>query len=133
MRVFLEFFLTPIPKGRPRFARRGKFVKTYNPVKTANFEAAVKMFAAMQMKKQNKNKLVGPLLVCVLFEFQRPKKTSLFAPRKDVDNLCKSTFDALNGVLYLDDTQIVEMFARKKWSTRDMITVMAEELNEGQK
>ena len=128
MRVFLEFFLMPEVKQRPRFARVGKFVRTYTPKQTATFEATVKMFAAMQMKKQNKPKLSGPLLVCVLFEFEKPKKTALFAPKKDVDNLCKSTFDALNGVLYLDDTQIVEMFARKKWSTRNMITVMAEEI-----
>ncbi len=29
---------TPVPKGRPRFARRGKFVSTYSPKTTVDYE-----------------------------------------------------------------------------------------------
>ena len=38
--------------------------------------------------------------------------------RPDVDNLQKCVADALNGVAYFDDAQIVEMVGRKHYSSR---------------
>ena len=32
----------PIGKGRPRFAKRGKFVSTYTPTKTRDYESLIK-------------------------------------------------------------------------------------------
>ena len=38
--MILEFFIPciPVAKGRPKFARRGKLVKTYTPAKTRHAE-----------------------------------------------------------------------------------------------
>jgi len=35
----------PVPKGRPRFARRGQFVQTYTDAKTIDYETQVAMKA----------------------------------------------------------------------------------------
>jgi Holliday junction resolvase RusA-like endonuclease len=42
-------------------------------------------------------------------------------PKPDVDNFCKAVFDALNGVVYKDDSQIIGFFAQKAWGNSDMI------------
>ena len=39
----------PVPKGRPKFARRGKFVTTYTPAATASYENLVKVTAQQAM------------------------------------------------------------------------------------
>jgi len=36
---------TPVGKGRPKFARRGNFVSTYTPEKTASYENLVRVKA----------------------------------------------------------------------------------------
>jgi len=40
---------TPVPKGRPRFARRGKFVSTYSPKNTVEYETKVSESAKLAM------------------------------------------------------------------------------------
>jgi Holliday junction resolvase RusA-like endonuclease len=50
--------------------------------------------------------IVGPVRVEV--SFWRSSKR-----RCDLDNLVKSVTDALNGLAYVDDQQIVELVARK--------------------
>jgi Holliday junction resolvase RusA-like endonuclease len=40
---------TPVPKGRPRFARRGKFVSTYSPKTTVDYETKVAEAAQLAM------------------------------------------------------------------------------------
>lgn len=39
----------PVGKGRPKFARRGNFVTTYKPEKTASYENLVKVKAEEAM------------------------------------------------------------------------------------
>lgn len=43
------------------------------------------------------------------------------AKRPDIDNLCKICLDALNGVAYLDDAQVVMLQASKRYSMRPRI------------
>ena len=113
---------TPIAKKRPRFARRGKFVTTYNDQET---EESKFLFHVMQ---QVKEKLNGPVVVEVGFYFRRPKghfgtgrnegKLKASAPKyhtvkPDSDNLVKFAFDCLNEVAWKDDTQVVRHLAEK--------------------
>jgi len=48
----------------------------------------------------------------------RVKAPKYFAHQKsrDIDNLCKFVMDAFNGIVYEDDSQIVELKATKKFS-----------------
>lgn len=50
---------------------------------------------------------------------------------KDLDNMVKFILDALNGKLYIDDCQIVEINCKKMYSESDgYITLLFEEIND---
>lgn len=53
--------------------------------------------------------------------FERPNKTKLkFVTKKpDADNVSKIILDALNGLAYKDDSQIVALYVFKLWSQGD--------------
>lgn len=124
----------PVGKGRPRFARRGNFVATYTPEKTVSFENMVKLFASHDMGCRPP--IEGPLKISVEVVVAPPasmskKKTGqalsgMHKPttKPDLDNVVKSIADALNGVAYVDDKQIVEISARKHYGTADLTRVV---------
>lgn len=115
----------PIGQARPRFARRGKFVKVYNPQET---EAGKALLLAMN---QITKKYTGPVVVSMLFEFQRPKShfgtgrnagrlkesaSHYHTIKPDTSNCVKFIEDILNGVAWDDDKQIFELRAKKSWT-----------------
>lgn len=62
----------------------------------------------------------GPVLVSMEFHLPRPKslpkRVTLHTKKPDVDKLARGTVDALNGVLFRDDSQVVEVRARKVYA-----------------
>jgi Holliday junction resolvase RusA-like endonuclease len=50
--------------------------------------------------------------------------------KPDVDNYLKGVKDALKGVIWKDDSQVVEVFARKRYSARPRIEVKIKELSQ---
>lgn len=108
----------PVAKGRPRFARRGNFVTTYTPENTRTWEAFVKD----QSNRHRPEKLwEGALLMTLVFYMPRPKslpkKVIHHIKKPDLDNLAKSIKDALQGIIYRTDSQIVELNLRKIYGT----------------
>lgn len=116
----------PVAKGRPRFAKRGKFVQTYTPQKTKDYEDLVKESASQAM---GSNELLDtPLKVFIHIRIPIPKSASkkvrqdcldqLIRPTKkpDWDNVAKAITDACNGVIYVDDCQIVDAHVTKRYS-----------------
>lgn len=108
----------PIPKGRPRFARG----RTYTPVKTVLYERLVGLKANRAMA--GKKPFTGPVKIDLRAQFEIPKswpaerKTQallgeLVPGRVDTDNIVKSVTDALNKIVYLDDSQIVQINAKR--------------------
>ena len=53
----------------------------------------------------------------------RPTKTP------DVDNIAKIILDALNGIAYKDDAQVVTLFVDKYWSSISLVEVTIEEMH----
>ena len=51
----------PVAKGRAKFARRGNFVTTYTPEKTARYENLVKLAAEAAMAEHHLTLLEGPV------------------------------------------------------------------------
>lgn len=95
--------LKPVAKQRARVSRYG----SYTPTKTKNFETAL---ARCVKTLWGKAPLEGPLQVVVRFVFQPPKrKTRQYPCVGDTDNYLKSVCDGLNGVLWSDDVQIVDL------------------------
>ena len=111
-RVIMRFRLDvePVGKGRPRLGKK----HVYTPSKTKVFEEAVKALTS------HLTPLEGCLKVEFIFVFKRPKSMSKRdagrqpkMTRPDTDNLIKSTCDALNGQLYNDDAQVVDVRGQK--------------------
>jgi Holliday junction resolvase RusA-like endonuclease len=108
----------PVAKGRPRVVRDGAFTRTFTPKTTVDFENRVR-FAA---EHAGARPLEGPVSMTVTAMFAMPKgRFRKRAPRPaewkttkpDLDNLLKSVKDALNGIAYADDSQVVELHAGK--------------------
>lgn len=96
--MMIEFSVDgqPKPKQRPVFNSRTRSART--PESTKEWEALVgwSCRAAMGVLEP----LEGNLAVTLVFR-RRGKR------RADFDNLCKAVLDAINGIAYVDDGQIV--------------------------
>lgn len=104
----------PVAKGRPRFFRVGKYVGTYTPKKTKEWE---NLIAESVLKYKPKKLWAGPIHMFVIFYMPRPKsiKKHIYEHIKkpDLDNLIKCVSDALQGIIYEKDSQIYYITARK--------------------
>ena len=48
--------------------------------------------------------------------------------KPDIDNIIKAVLDALNGIAYKDDTQVVQVMAQKKYADKAFVEVAICEL-----
>ena len=110
----------PVPKGRPRVTTRGGFARTYTPKKTRDYEARIRAAAVEAMA--GRPPTLAPVEVEIGAYFGVPKswpdwKKRLFgfgesighAMRPDLDNVIKAALDALNGVAFADDAQVMDI------------------------
>lgn len=127
----------PVAKGRPKFAKRGKFVSTYTPKKTVDYESIVKQSAHDAMGYQDP--LETPIRLLVTFVMPIPASYSKKAKEAclngstshtktpDIDNLLKSLTDAMNGIVYVDDSQITSIQAMKTYGAHTCTKVFIRE------
>lgn len=100
---------------------RGKI--RFVPVSTP----AAKWFKYLESEVKRKWPLkkpwVGPVRVECVFKLSRPKSNTNEFPitqnMGDVDKLLRAVFDAMSGVVFNDDSQVVETSAKKIWATND--------------
>ena len=114
----------PVGKGRPRFSRQGSFVMAYTPGKTVSYENLIKVEYERQSGLSFGEREIG-LRVTAYFsipksvskaKWQRMKDGEIRPAKKpDIDNVCKVVADALNGVAYNDDRQIVYTEISKRY------------------
>lgn len=133
----------PFGKQRPKFSRAGKYVKTYMPDETVNYENLVKLM----YQQEAKGKMFSDgaeLDVRIIAYYAIPKSTSKkkrkamlehrVRPSKkpDWDNIGKIICDSLNRVAYHDDSAVVDAQVRKFYSEnpRVDITIRAIEQSE---
>ena len=129
----IQFVITGEPqgKGRPRFARS---VHTYTPEKTAAYEKAAAL--AYKRRYQGKSFEKGvPLEMRIRAYCKVPQSASkakradmlsgMIRPIKtpDADNIAKIICDALNGVAYHDDAQIVRIAVEKYYGATGYVEV----------
>lgn len=130
---------TPVGKGRPRFARRGAFVKTYSPEKTQNYEALVKMAAGEAMEGltplQGAVKIELLLYVTPPASWSNKKAMSALAgdiyptTKPDLDNTLKGILDACNGIVWGDDKQVVQATVSKRYGIRACAVLHVSEMS----
>lgn len=134
--VTLHLDINPVPKGRPRFSKIGGFMRSYTPKKTSDYEAQVKAIAQSAMTREP---LETPLAAFLYFRLPIPKsypKKRIAAclagserpiKKPDLDNLAKSVLDGLNGVVYLDDAQLVSLHITKVYDHNPGVDIMVRE------
>ena len=128
---------SPLGKGRPRFRNTGKFVQTYTPAKTKAYEEEIRDAAKQAMGVSEP--LAGAVKVYVMCAYPMPKSMSKadrakallgdLKPTKkpDLDNVAKAHLDALNGVIYIDDAQIVRLQVSKVYGEHPCVEVIVME------
>ena len=128
----------PIPQGRPRFNSKNKTART--PEKSRVYKKVVGFHALKQ--RPSKELIVGALKVEIVIYRSAPKsignlkknatamKNELIVPitTPDVDNYAKGIMDALTGLIWRDDGQVVELNVKKFYSKNPRATVKIKEL-----
>lgn len=127
----------PVGKQRARYAKRGNFVQTYTPDKTRNYESLIKEAAieAMGSSEPLETPVTLYLYIRAPIPKSLPKKrleaclNGLEKPIKkpDASNVLKSVEDAMNGVVYKDDSQIVNIHVSKVYSSVSGVDVCIKE------
>lgn len=118
----------PVAQPRQRHAFVGGRLHNYTPTDhpVNRYKAAV-MAAAVEAGVKP---LKGPVAVNVQFYLPRPKRLLKkkdpdealpHTVKPDVDNLWKSTADALKGLAWLDDSQVYRTTASKYYVEKDGI------------
>ena len=122
-------------KQRPRATRQGR---VYTPAETVNAEAYIKMLATQAM--DGAAPMDGPLWMLVKVDVAVPaswsrKRTELAligelmpTSKPDLDNIVKLYADALNGVVYLDDKQIIDLTVRKSFGAIERTSIYVEKV-----
>ena len=125
----------PVGKGRPKFARRGNFVTAYTPAKTKTYEEQVALVSRIAMKTENKTICSSAIRVNMEIFVPIPKSWSKIkrtralngeeypTTKPDADNVAKGVLDALNGIVFEDDKQVVGLFIVKRYSDRPRVEV----------
>lgn len=134
MRIVLTIPGKPFGKQRPRVTKAGI---AYTPQETVNYENFIKLLYIQQYKDL---KLEGPLRMIIRAFYKIPKNASkkdkklmeqnIIRPTKkpDMDNIIKIIADALNGLAYRDDSQIVECTIEKYFSDEERVEIEIEEM-----
>lgn len=129
----------PVAQGRPRATTIGGKARMYDPEKSSDYKHYVRLAAQQHAPAVL---LEGPLGIAVTAYRPMPKYLSknpikaaaaergdIFPVSKpDADNYLKGITDALNGVMWKDDSQVVDAFVKKRYSARPRIEVKIKQL-----
>ena len=116
----LEVDIMPKGKERPRFTKSGHI---YTAPEQFEHERCIR---GAWMAKYGIEPVATDCPVAVTLSFSKPLPKSVKQPRPwiikpDVDTLAKSVLDALDGVAYADDAQIVSLTATKQPQLRETV------------
>ncbi len=101
--MFIDFVVMGPPKPWQRAGRAGQ--ASFTAPATRRYQLAVKTMSAIARDSAGLHALWPKdaryrVEIAVMFADQR---------RRDIDNVCKSVLDAMNKVLYADDSQVYEL------------------------
>jgi Holliday junction resolvase RusA-like endonuclease len=131
--VYINVPGEPVAKGRPRFSTIGKFPRAYTPKKTADYETQIREYAALEMR--GSPMFDGPVVVRVVAWLAIPKSWSkkrratacLHTSKPDADNFLKAAIDGLNGIVFKDDSQAVDLHVSKRYSETPHLAICVQE------
>lgn len=117
----------------PPALRKRHSVRMYSPTEVRKWQLEARAIASEYMKGQNplKGMLVVAIRVHLAPPASMPKKkrtlalTGMIHPitRPDCDNYAKCVLDALNGICWLDDAQIIHLTVSKHYSEKPRVEI----------
>ena len=128
MTISFTVYGNPIPKARARTVRlKNGFTTTYTPKKTEQWEDMIRL----QILKHRPEKLLDSAIALkAVFVLQRPKsipkKRKYPETKPDLDNLLKSLTDAMEGIIYTNDSRIVKKQVEKIYGDPPRVEVEVE-------
>ena len=125
----------PVAKGRPRMTKSGH---VYTPQTTREYEERIRNAA---MSEMGRDKILPwtekqPLKVVIDAFFKLPKSATkkdridvlnhikFPTVKADVDNIAKSILDGMNGYVYGDDAQVVDLVITKRYDCDDAFVIV---------
>jgi Holliday junction resolvase RusA-like endonuclease len=129
----------PVAKGRPRFTTRGGYARAYTPKETTAYENKIKSVASSLIFGDTwkgpirmELKIFKPMLKGFSKKRAALARELLLRPivKPDCDNYGKIVSDALNRVIYKDDSQIVSANVEKYYSDEPRIEITLEHLTQ---
>jgi len=134
--ITIKIDAEPIGQPRPQVSMRGGVPRAYVPAKHGSH--ALKEVIKLQAKQAmaGHDLMTGPVAVSVMMCFSRPKshtkkqrQCNWHCNKPDVDNALKLIFDAVNGIIWHDDSQICRIdLCEKKWAEQGSIVLSVEAL-----
>jgi Holliday junction resolvase RusA-like endonuclease len=118
----------PVPQARPRFFIRHHglkhFVGAYDPAKCKTFKEVVAWHAKIKAIETGlRQPCQDPIELEIIFQMGKWNGGSHYhTKRPDLDNLVKSVKDALTGVIWKDDAQIIRLTAEKRYG-QEMVVI----------
>ena len=125
----------PVPQGRPRFFVRnrkdgGKSIGAFDPGQSKSWKETIKW----QALEQGAKIMDGALRLHLAFYMPRPKslpkKIVHHTKKPDLDNLLKAVKDALKGICYHDDAQVVMLEAAKYYGEEPHVRIILQGMEE---
>lgn len=128
----------PVAKGRPKFSSAGGFVKAYTPAKTREYEGRIAALATRAMAGREPS--ARPIEVLLELRMEIPASwtkakrlaaslgTVRATKKPDADNVLKGVKDACNGIVWVDDSQVVVITVRKLYHAEPCVVIAVREV-----
>lgn len=119
-------FVVPGPiRGKQRAGRMilpGGKVRSFNPHQTENNEKLIRDYASLEMR--GRAPFEGAMSLCIRLYKTHPKSWSKKRVREafwvtgkpDCDNIAKLVADALNKIVWHDDSQIADLTVKRRFA-----------------
>jgi len=120
----------PVAQGRPRFYRMGSGVRAVDPPKSRNWKAEAQWHMKQACDESGFKPIQAKVPVelsievvfrCPISDYRKrePREWRWHTKRPDLDNVIKAVKDAGTGILWIDDSQVVEISASKIIAAQD--------------
>lgn len=114
------FKIEPVPASRPRVTRWGThYLPKYDQFK----QDMAKLLMGKRTEYTEPLKIEMTFYLTIPKSYSKKKRDEMdgtYCPHvADIDNLEKAVYDAMNGVVFKDDKQIVDHHVRKIWCKED--------------
>ena len=127
----------PVAQGRPRFSRHGGFVSVRDPEKSKSYKQLIytELLAQLTARKAKQFPKEHPLFACIISyrhipkDFRKSRREEaengdeLPVTKPDTDNYIKIALDALNKLLFRDDSAVTTIFSEKRYSSNPRMEI----------